>query len=754
MMNISNNIKSALCARARKTRTYFSCEENANFPNSIELNCDCYSSDKDSFIGAFIAKNGTLNTSNLTFDIENKWIELFTGVEIEGVSDFESLGEYLVYEKTSSNQFKIADKRILFNVENDLMLPSDLTLQLLYEAVKEKMILLYPEHFKESDFGELPINANQIVLASDLEKVSTCANIIELIAQCCASFAYIDYKGTLRFKLFEETGFTIELENLLESWPTTNDVYGPINSVTFARNGVDDFYTLSDSDSIANNGLTEIAFHDHLIMDANRESYAPSVFERLNGFAYVPMTLKSQGFWFLEPGDIVNVRMKDGTIQKLYVMNHRLNFGGGVSSYFETPALSSTQIECRPPNLSIEKKVEKLERETTSKGIITKITTALNDGTGKIETVEFKMDKDGFHILRGGIDITNELGNVVFTVDEEGNLVLQNIDAKSGKIGLWKINNDGLYSDDTEMRQNVMAHSALTPYQLKVEIENTETGYREFAFLSPEIFNMMYQDKNGYHHFKLQYDHNVSDRWQLGDNKNTWELVGRILFGDGFTTEGWARVKGMFYASDIEATGTVKAKKNVLDDLEMYVSDTNIFNMKLSSGDYANIIQFVQNKSNDMAILRPAISGKIQLGQSSMKWGTIYSENTAIQSDRKLKEDFSNIDEATRFIMGLNPQAYKLKSGTSRRLHYGFIAQEVAELSQNLGLDLSLVKASHVTYDEKGNPIDNHYDGSVNIPDEALSWSLDYNEFIAPLVAVVQEQQRKIEELEKKLEKL
>ena len=178
MMNISESVKSALCARARKTRTYFSCDEFANFPNSIELNCDCYSSDKDSFIGAFIAKNGTLNTSNLNFDIENKWIELFVGVESDGVIDFESLGKYLVYEKTSSNQFKIADKRILFNVENDLMLPSDLTLQLLYEAVQEKMMLLYPGHFNVSDFGELPINANQIVMASDLEKVSTCANII------------------------------------------------------------------------------------------------------------------------------------------------------------------------------------------------------------------------------------------------------------------------------------------------------------------------------------------------------------------------------------------------------------------------------------------------------------------------------------------------------------------------------------------------------------------------------------------------
>ena len=746
MMNISESVKSALCARARKTRTYFSCDEFANFPNSIELNCDCYSSDKDSFIGAFIAKNGTLNTSNLNFDIENKWIELFVGVEIDGVIDFESLGKYLVYEKTSSNQFKIADKRILFNVENDLMLPSDLTLQLLYEAVQEKMMLLYPGHFNVSDFGELPINANQIVMASDLEKVSTCANIIELIAQCCGSFAYINYDGKLQFKLFEETGFTIELENLLESWPTTNENYGPINSITFSRDGVDDFHTLNDSDSIANNGLTEITFQDHTIMDANRELYAQAIFDRLNGFAYTPMNLKTQGFWFLEPGDIVNVKMRDGNVKQLYIMNHRLSFGGGVSSVFETPALSSTQLECRPPSASTKERLEKLERETTSKGIITKITTALNDGTGALETIEFKMDKDGLHILRGGIDITNEAGNIVFTVDEEGNLVLQNIDAKSGKIGLWEINNDGLYSDDTEMRQNVMAHSALTPYRLKVEIENTDTGYREFALLSPELFNMMYQDKNGYHHFKLQYDHNVYNRWRLGDNEKTWELIGRVLFGDGFTTEGWARVKGVFYADGGVETNEIKLPK-----CSMKMSAENVLDILVSYNDYTNGLQMVQNKSSDTAILRPYASGKMQLGQSSMKFTSVYAENTAIQSDRKLKEDFKSIGEARSFIMGLNPQAYKLKNGDSGRTHYGFIAQEVAELSQKLGLNLSIAKASHVSYDEKGNPIDNRYDGSADVPDKELSWTLDYNEFIAPLVAVVQAQQKRIEDLEKKL---
>lgn len=776
MINIGDNVKSALCARARKTRTYFYCEENVNFPNSIELNCNCYSSDKDSFIGAFIAKNGTVNASNLTFDIENKWIELFTGVELEGVTVFESLGEYLVYEKTSSNQFKIADKRILFNVENDLMLPNDLTLQLLYEAVQEKMILLYPEHFKESDFGELPINANQIVMASDLEKVSTCANIIELIAQCCASFAYIDYRGTLQFKLFEETGFTIELENLLESWPNTNEAYGPINSITFARDGVEDFYTLSDSDSIANNGLTEIAFHDHTIMDANRESYAPYIFERLNGFSYTPMILKSQGFWFLEPGDIVNVKMKDGTIQRLYVMNHRLNFGGGVSSCFETPALSSTQIECRPPSISIKEKVDRLERETTSKGILTKITNALNDGTGKIETIEFKMDKDGFHILRGGIDITNGNDIVVFSVDENGNLVLNNILSQSGNIGGWDITENGLIAgqDRTETYIKPDGEIRLSHYGS----DGTATGKRvdKYCLIVPDEIilgtpgqmgsgNVMCLNNGGISFSNLY----KSIALTLANENDSYSA---FLDTDyGINVDGNLRIGGRSYVvlevinensitqlkktiCTILTADSVSSQVYVLGNATISMASSNTFDINVKNSSYNNSVQFVQNNSNDQAILRPKTTSKVQLGQASYKWSAVYATNTSIQSDRKHKKNVEHIKKAFEFIMGLEPVQYLMKQGESGRTHYGFIAQDVNALAKSLGENIALAKASHVTYDEKGNAIDNYYDGSADVPDTELEWSLDYNEFIAPLIAVVQEQQKEINELRNRIAKL
>lgn len=144
------------------------------------------------------------------------------------------------------------------------------------------------------------------------------------------------------------------------------------------------------------------------------------------------------------------------------------------------------------------------------------------------------------------------------------------------------------------------------------------------------------------------------------------------------------------------------------------------------------------------------------LGSASYKWNTVYATNTSTQSDRKDKREIEGIEKALDFIMNLQPVQYKFKNSSTKqgRTHYGFIAQDVATIAKDLGENLSLVKASYVIENKDGTFEDGYYNGSEDIPDEKLAWSLDYNEFIAPLVAVVQEQQKRIEELEKKLSKL
>lgn len=145
------------------------------------------------------------------------------------------------------------------------------------------------------------------------------------------------------------------------------------------------------------------------------------------------------------------------------------------------------------------------------------------------------------------------------------------------------------------------------------------------------------------------------------------------------------------------------------------------------------------------------------IGTSSTPWNTIYlSSAPVISSDRSRKQDICPIKEETamQLIMGLEPSSYKMIDGISGRTHYGLIAQDVESLLEELHIDnrefAGLIKSprtQNVTRQDstqaKGKEISEEYD-----------YSLRYEEFIAPLIKVVQIQQREIETLKEMVNSL
>ena len=150
--------------------------------------------------------------------------------------------------------------------------------------------------------------------------------------------------------------------------------------------------------------------------------------------------------------------------------------------------------------------------------------------------------------------------------------------------------------------------------------------------------------------------------------------------------------------------------------------------------------------------------GKCHLGAGSTRFRQLLAtEACNISSDRKDKTDFASITKAKEFILGLEPLSFRKIDGDSGRLHFGFIAQDVASLSKDIGMgDLSLYQAAAVekVIDENGEEqvIEHYY--SEDYDDKDLMWGLSYEEFIAPIVATVQEQQKQIDEQQAKIDDL
>lgn len=136
----------------------------------------------------------------------------------------------------------------------------------------------------------------------------------------------------------------------------------------------------------------------------------------------------------------------------------------------------------------------------------------------------------------------------------------------------------------------------------------------------------------------------------------------------------------------------------------------------------------------------------VRLGTPSYKWNQIYSTSGTINtSDRNLKKDIESLDDkqTKEFVMKLNPVSYKFKDGESGRTHTGLIAQEVEETLYDIGLSekdfAGLCKDKKVVDDKE--------------TDEYL-YGLRYEEFISPLIKMVQLQQKEIEDLKVRIETL
>lgn len=147
------------------------------------------------------------------------------------------------------------------------------------------------------------------------------------------------------------------------------------------------------------------------------------------------------------------------------------------------------------------------------------------------------------------------------------------------------------------------------------------------------------------------------------------------------------------------------------------------------------------SSSSDKAWSFYPSTSDIVLGTASLRWGQIYStKSTIATSDREEKKNITIIDKAKEFIMKLKPVSYMFNNATADRHHYGFIAQDVEEAMNEL--DMTSIDFGGLCKDLK--------EGS----DDEYIYGLRYEEFIAPLVATVQQQQKEIDELKSAIEEL
>jgi hypothetical protein len=120
----------------------------------------------------------------------------------------------------------------------------------------------------------------------------------------------------------------------------------------------------------------------------------------------------------------------------------------------------------------------------------------------------------------------------------------------------------------------------------------------------------------------------------------------------------------------------------------------------------------------------PNLSSNYDLGTTSFRWRTIYTNNVVNVSDFRLKKDILPLTYGLTDILKLRPVSYVLKDDKENEVKLGLIAQEVRKIVPEVVSE---------------NPTGEKFLG------------MNYTELIPVLIKAIQEQQKTIDELKSKL---
>ncbi len=212
-------------------------------------------------------------------------------------------------------------------------------------------------------------------------------------------------------------------------------------------------------------------------------------------------------------------------------------------------------------------------------------------------------------------------------------------------------------------------------------------------------------------------------------------------------TTGWQNIAN---GSSALYSNTTGSKNNATGYQALYSNTTGNYNIAngwgaLSSNTTGNINtsighlagSLITTGSNNTAIGFDAqvptatASNQVTIGNANVTYAGVQVAWT-VTSDKRWKSNIQNSNLGLDFISKLRPVSYFRNNDESKKLEYGFIAQELEEALNHAGVTNNGI----ISKDSKG------------------MYGVRYNDLMAPMVKAIQEQQTIIESQQKQIDEL
>ncbi len=356
----------------------------------------------EKIFGCFNAKTAKIKIMNpisensmFRYNISDKDVEIYLGHEENDTFVYQKKGTYKVKSpsnKTVSNNttFDLQDLSIVLDQPCDMTFPYPCTRLQIVNLICAKFGI----ELATPDFWCSGMTIDSQFYVSG----ATYREIIRIIAESSLCNAKLGGDDRLYIKSYNNTEY--QLKPRVYKTLDVSSKFGYVNRVVLAEtdeSGSTDYDVIiaEDAEDIKNNGISEIKISNNLILNADRESFAPLLLGQLSTFCYYGFSSEMVlGNYELDHDFITLVDTK-GNLYQSIIMNINYVFNGAFKSKISSPAQSKTQQEYQGAGKLGQMIKNTMFNVDKIKGMIT----ALNDETTELETKLAKIEMSSSNVV-------------------------------------------------------------------------------------------------------------------------------------------------------------------------------------------------------------------------------------------------------------------------------------------------------------------------------------------------------------------
>lgn len=518
MITVNNNIKNAYnqsttqTDRIRINNSYY-------YINNVEYSDDCY--EEGNIFGTAIARILTFEIES-SIQMEKKEFQYETGVLINGVFEYISLGNFIVTETEEGDTTDITkvtamDYMLKTNTiyETSLNYSTATLLDVLQEVCTNCGLYLATTTFTNSRFR---VDSNQF------EKNTLNRQVIQAVAQVSGCIAKIKADNRLYLinpNLVEDVSQVFTLKEYAEA--EIKRLTHPLNLVSLANSQIEgENIPMRDDQSIAQDGENALIIYDNPFaynQDKRKQLITP-LFNAVKGFEYKSYSFKFQMLPWIETLDKVQFLDKEGNTYNSYVFRFTYKSPNGVESTIEAPSETRATIAYQniPDALEIAKRTEILVDKQNQ--IIESVVSNVTSQNNKISQIRQTVD-----------ELKSKISDIAdITTSQETN---------TGSLTFEDINqSEPIHIEIMPLGDNI---SYLYPFEQLYPANNLFIKKRTLRFTNTEtneVFDyelpddLLYYDNEHYDKFILDYDSQtcyVNKKCAYDNNGNVTCLANEVI---------------------------------------------------------------------------------------------------------------------------------------------------------------------------------------------------------------------------------